>query len=176
MVKAGQVLARLDPGDSTLSAAAAAAQLDLAAADLQRFRNLQARTSSARRRSMPRRPPSRRRRHRLNWPATRPPIRFSKPIRRGSSARHGEVGQVVAAGQTVMRLARADTLEVAISIPEARMPELRALGVRRVSLWADHEASYPGTLRECRRLPTRSPAPTRHACRSTIRMPGCCSG
>ena len=40
VVKAGQVLATIDPADSALSAAAAAAQLDLAAADLQRSRHL----------------------------------------------------------------------------------------------------------------------------------------
>jgi multidrug efflux system membrane fusion protein len=42
---------------------------------------------------------------------------------RGRGTHRGEVGQVVAAGQTVMRLARADTLEVAIAIPESRMTE-----------------------------------------------------
>jgi multidrug efflux system membrane fusion protein len=40
VVKAGQVLATIDPADSALSAMAAAAQLDLATADRQRFRQL----------------------------------------------------------------------------------------------------------------------------------------
>jgi multidrug efflux pump subunit AcrA (membrane-fusion protein) len=40
VVKAGDVLARLDPADTALSAAAATAQLELASAELQRFRSL----------------------------------------------------------------------------------------------------------------------------------------
>ena len=59
-----------------------------------------------------------------------------------------EVGQVVAAGQVVLRMARTDALEVAVAIPEARMPELRKLKVAEISLWADPNANYRGALRE----------------------------
>ena len=47
LARAGQVLARIDPADTALSAAATSAQLDLAAADLQRFRNLRERPPAA---------------------------------------------------------------------------------------------------------------------------------
>jgi RND family efflux transporter MFP subunit len=59
-----------------------------------------------------------------------------------------EAGQVVAAGQTVARLARTDALEVAVAIPEARMPDVRSMKNAEVSLWADDRASYPAVLRE----------------------------
>jgi multidrug efflux system membrane fusion protein len=73
---------------------------------------------------------------------------------------------VVAAGQTVMRLARADTLEVAISIPEARMPEAQALDHAEVSLWADGEAILPGRLREL--SPVADPVTRTYAARVAI--------
>jgi multidrug efflux system membrane fusion protein len=67
-----------------------------------------------------------------------------------------EVGQVVAAGQTVMRLARADTLEVAISIPEARMPGGAFASVRRGQPVGRPQPSLSGErCANCRRSPTR---------------------
>ena len=80
-----------------------------------------------------------------------------------------EVGQVVAAGQVVMRLARTDTLEVAISIPEGRMPEAHALGQAEVSLWADSEAVYQGQLREL--SPVADPVTRTYAARVSILAP-----
>jgi hypothetical protein len=80
-----------------------------------------------------------------------------------------EVGQVVAAGQTVMRLARADTLEVAIAIPEGRMPEVRALGAAEVTLWADDKARYAGALREV--SPVADPLTRTYAARVSIDQP-----
>lgn len=59
-----------------------------------------------------------------------------------------EVGQVVAAGQTVMKLARTDDCEVVISIPENRLSELSNAREIDVSLWADPGKTYRGKLRE----------------------------
>jgi multidrug efflux system membrane fusion protein len=149
LVKAGQVLARLDPADTALSATAAAAQLQLARADLQRYRDLRSKSFVSQ--------------AALDSKETA----FKAALANAELARNqatytvlranqagfvglisAEVGQVVAAGQTVMRLARADTLEVAISIPEARMPEAQALDNAEVRLWADDEAIYRARLRE----------------------------
>ena len=49
-----------------------------------------------------------------------------------------EAGQVVTAGQTVMKLAREDEREVAISVPESRISELRirAAGPPQDANWA----------------------------------------
>jgi multidrug efflux system membrane fusion protein len=148
-VKAGDVLARLDPADTALSAAAADAQLDLAAADVRRYRELRDKNFVSQ--------------AALDAKETG----FKAARAQGDLARNqssytvlradqagvvelvaAEVGQVVAAGQTVMRLARTDTLEVAVAIPETRMPDLRLLKAAEVSLWADEKARYQGVLRE----------------------------
>lgn len=47
-----------------------------------------------------------------------------------------EAGQVVAAGQSVVRLAPSAEKEVAIAIPESRLAQLRRIPEVRVSLWA----------------------------------------
>jgi RND family efflux transporter MFP subunit len=59
-----------------------------------------------------------------------------------------EVGQVVTAGQTVMKLARTDDREVVISIPENRLSELSAAREIAISLWADPAKIYKGKVRE----------------------------
>jgi multidrug efflux system membrane fusion protein len=59
-----------------------------------------------------------------------------------------EVGQVVAAGQTVMKLARTDDKEVVISVPENRLAELAASRDIGITLWADPQTKYRGRVRE----------------------------
>ncbi|MEF8769785.1 MAG: efflux RND transporter periplasmic adaptor subunit [Candidatus Accumulibacter phosphatis] len=170
MVKAGEVLARLDPADSTLSAAAASAQLDLAAADLDRFRNLHARNFVSQAALDAKETSFKAAQVQAELARNQTAYTILKAEQAGVIGLvTAEVGQVVAAGQTVMRLARADTLEVAISIPEARMPELRALRSAAVSLWADHEASYPGTLREVSAV--ADPVTRTYAARVSIHHP-----
>jgi multidrug efflux system membrane fusion protein len=123
-VEAGQALARIDPGDSALSAAAAAAQLELAAADLQRFRHLQAQNFVSQAALDARTMTFRTAQAQAALARNQASYTVLKADQAGVvSFIAGEVGQVVAAGQTVMRLARADTLEVAIAIPEVRMPD-----------------------------------------------------
>lgn len=167
VVKAGQELARLDPGDTKLSATAAAAQLQLARADLQRYRELRQKNfvsqaaldgkESAFEAAQ------------ANAELARNQSAYTV-LRADQAGVVGlisvEVGQVVAAGQTVMRLARADTLEVAIAIPEARMPEAQALGNAEVRLWADGEAIYHGRLREL--SPVADPVTRTYAARVSI--------
>lgn len=58
-----------------------------------------------------------------------------------------EVGQVVAAGQTVVRLAWSDAREVYIDVPESRIGEFSHAKRIRVSLWGA-DGSYPGSVRE----------------------------
>src|SRR5438045_9583993 len=59
-----------------------------------------------------------------------------------------EAGQVVTAGQTVMKLAREEEREVAISVPESRIGELRAAPALGVFLWADPKKIYAARVRE----------------------------
>ncbi|MDC6166617.1 efflux RND transporter periplasmic adaptor subunit [Paucibacter sp. XJ19-41] len=59
-----------------------------------------------------------------------------------------EAGQVVAAGQSVVTLAADGDREVAISIPESRLDELRQARGMQVSVWAHPGRSWNGELRE----------------------------
>jgi RND family efflux transporter MFP subunit len=59
-----------------------------------------------------------------------------------------EVGQVVAAGTPVVRVARTDEKEVVIGVPEDQVDELRQAGEVKVRLWADPQRSIPGRIRE----------------------------
>jgi RND family efflux transporter MFP subunit len=59
-----------------------------------------------------------------------------------------EVGQVVAAGTPVVRVARTDEKEVVIGVPEDQVDELRKAGEVKVRLWADPQRSIPGRIRE----------------------------
>jgi RND family efflux transporter MFP subunit len=149
LVKAGEVLARLDPADMALSAASANAQLELADADFRRYRDLRVKNFVSQ----------------AALDAKETTYKSSKAqaelARNQSSYTElradkagvvelvaAEVGQVVAAGQTVMRVARTDTLEVAVAVPEARMPEVRLRKEAEITLWADEKARYKGVVRE----------------------------
>lgn len=170
VVKAGDVLARLDPADTALSAAAATAQLELASAELQRFRSLRERNFVSQAALEARE---------TNFKAARAQADLARNQAAYSTLRaeqagvvgliSAEVGQVVTAGQTVLRVARADTLEVAISIPEARMPFVRSLRNAEVALWADNRAIYQGELREV--SPVADPVTRTYAARVAIRQP-----
>lgn len=59
-----------------------------------------------------------------------------------------EVGQVVAAGAPVVRVARTDEKEVVIGVPEDQVDDLRHMGSVAVRLWADPKRSIPGKIRE----------------------------
>lgn len=58
-----------------------------------------------------------------------------------------EVGQVVAAGQLVVRLARDGEREAVVSIPESRLAELRN-AESQVELWASTKRRFAARLRE----------------------------
>lgn len=64
------------------------------------------------------------------------------------SALQAEAGQVVAPGQVVATVAADGEREVAISIPEQRVDELRKAGKLQVSVWAYPGRTWTGTLRE----------------------------
>ncbi len=59
----------------------------------------------------------------------------------------GEPGQVVAAGQPVVALARDGLREAAVDIPESSLEQIRA-GVATASLYLDPSVTVPATLRE----------------------------
>jgi len=82
------------------------------------------------------------------------------------TAIQAEVGQVVTAGQTVMKLARTDEKEVVISIPENRLADLSAVGEITVTLWADPSKIYRGKVREV--SPSADPVTRTYAARISM--------
>lgn len=59
-----------------------------------------------------------------------------------------EAGSVVAAGQVVVKIAERGEREIVISIPEARVDELRNADGLAIELWASPGRRYSGRLRE----------------------------
>ncbi len=149
VVRPGQALARLDPVDAGLAAEAAEAQRRLADADLRRYRELREKNfvsqaavdtrqtafdAAAAQAGLAR-----------NQSAYTV-LRAEQPGVVGQAL--AEVGQVVAAGQPVFRIARLDTPEVAIAVPEGRLAEVRRAAAVEVTLWAAPDRRYRGRLRE----------------------------
>lgn len=60
----------------------------------------------------------------------------------------GEVGQVVAAGSPVVRVAQAGEKEIVIGIPENRVESLRRISDVRVRIWANPNDVIEGKVRE----------------------------
>lgn len=80
-----------------------------------------------------------------------------------------EHGQVVTAGQTIVRVARTDEAEALISVPENRLNELKLAKEVNVSLWANPDKSYSGAVREI--SPLADPATRTYRARITIHHP-----
>ncbi len=59
-----------------------------------------------------------------------------------------EKGQVVSAGQAVVKLAQLDEKDIHFDVPEHRLPELTRRQVVNITLWADHERRLKGHIRE----------------------------
>ena len=76
-----------------------------------------------------------------------------------------EAGQVVAAGQTVARVARAGHRDAVVSMPEHRLDVAKG-GTAEVSLWSAGAAKYPVTLREL--SPVADPATRTYQARFAI--------
>ncbi|WP_372658546.1 efflux RND transporter periplasmic adaptor subunit [Hydrogenophaga sp.] len=155
-VQRGQVLAQLDAQDYALSSQAAQAQVSaaqtqsaLAAADLRRFTDLknQGFVSGA----------EIERRQATLW-AAQAGLRQAQAQAAVQGHQAGytqlqadgagvvlaveaEVGQVVAAGAPVLRIARDGARDVVFSVPEDRMAQLRVGQVAQVRLWATSQAS-----------------------------------
>jgi multidrug efflux system membrane fusion protein len=80
-----------------------------------------------------------------------------------------EAGQVVAAGQSVMKLAREDEREVAISVPENRIGELTRAKEIGVALAANPQKIFPARVREI--SPAVDPATRTFAVRVAVLAP-----
>ncbi|MCX7556058.1 efflux RND transporter periplasmic adaptor subunit [Xanthomonadaceae bacterium JHOS43] len=183
-VRAGDLLAELDPRDLRLQAEAAQAQLSaaqaelsLARAELERhagmlerglvsqslfdakqaaFTAAQAQANNARAQLTVMR-------------NQREYARLTAPMDGTISARLAEAGQVVAAGQTVFVLAADGEREVAISLPELMVGRFEVGTPVAVELWSRPGTRWPGTVREL--SPAADPAARTFAARVAFDAP-----
>ncbi|MCX7325997.1 MAG: efflux RND transporter periplasmic adaptor subunit [Hyphomicrobiales bacterium] len=79
-----------------------------------------------------------------------------------------EPGQVVAQGQTAFRLARLDSREAVVSVPEALIDRVRSARAS-VALWSEPGKTFNATLREM--SPSADPATRTYQARFTIDNP-----
>lgn len=77
-----------------------------------------------------------------------------------------EVGQVVAAGSPVVRVAQAGDKEIVIGIPEDKVDTLRRITDVRVRTWANPNESFPGKIREL--SPVADPATRTYTAKISI--------
>ncbi len=161
--KKGEVLARLDPEDLKLNASAARAQLAQAEADYafaraehERYRKLleQKFISEAAYDS---------RRNAMDAAAAKRDAARAQAAVSGNQAQYSELradadgvvtavlaepGQVVAAGQAVVRVARLGALDAVVSVSEGQIGAVREARGARVSLWSAPDRWYDARIRD----------------------------
>lgn len=184
-VKAGQPIARLDPRDLQLANAAAQSQVvqleaeeKLARADLARFRELREKKFISQ-------ADFDRRQNALDTAAAR--LESARAQQRQIANQAGyavleadaagvilaleaEAGQVVAAGQTVARLARLGEIEVVVAVPEAQRELVAKAGGFAITLNALPGKSWKGRLREL--SPVADPVTRTYAARVSVLQAG----
>ena len=164
VVRAGQVLARIDQADLKLAEEAAEAALQAAVAEAANARADLARYDRVGRNSPAFLPSEFDKRTAASRMADARTAQAARQVALARSQRsYGEltaegdgvvtalpvqVGQVIAAGQTVATIARTDEIEVAANVPENRLAEIRAAGEVGVTLWAAPGQALRGRVRE----------------------------
>ena len=71
------------------------------------------------------------------------------------TAVQAEVGQVLAQGQGMVKLARSDELEILVGVPEHRLKTVRDASRVTFELWSDTGHSYAPSCASCRPAPIR---------------------
>lgn len=180
-VRAGAVLARLDPQDAQLSVAAsrsqvaaAEADLTLARAELARYRTLyEKRFVSAAvldaRQSAFDAATARLDQARSQLASSGNLSSYTTLVAERDGvilSAAAEPGQVVSAGQPVFRFARSGEKEVSINVPEQDLAALRGAPGLGISLWAAPGRAYRGRLREL--APAADPASRTYSARISI--------
>lgn len=77
-----------------------------------------------------------------------------------------EEGQVLAAGQVIIRLARPEHKEVAIELPESELENIKNSSITKIKLWALPDVSVQGNIREI--SPSADPKTRTYATRISI--------
>lgn len=149
LVKRGQVLARLDAQDASLNAAQAEAGRALAEAEARRYRELREKNfvsqavldakETALKTAAAQAGVARNQAGYTTLVADRDGV---------VTAVEAEAGQVVAAGQTVLRVAEGNEKEIVIAVPEGDVEKLRGAEGFTVSLNSLPGRSWAGRLRE----------------------------
>jgi len=85
------------------------------------------------------------------------------------TAVQAEVGQVMAQGQGVIRLARTDELEILVGVPEHRLKLVRAAQGAAFELWSDPGRRHAARLREL--SPSADPVTRTYAARFSVLEP-----
>lgn len=162
-VKPGQPLARLDPADLQLAAAAARAQLAAAesdfataSADRTRYAGLLDKKFISQAAFDARKNAENSARGRLEQARAQSEISTHQADYGTLNSAFpaivttvlAEPGQVLSAGQAVLRMARPEEKEVLIAVPESRLAELKSAQAMAVRLWAAPELALQGELRE----------------------------
>jgi multidrug efflux system membrane fusion protein len=168
-VKAGQVLARLDPADSSLQASSAQAQYQLAVEDVKRYRELLSKNFVSQSALDAKEAALKTIAAQAGLAGNQTEYTTLRADHAGViAATLAEAGQVVSAGQPVLRLAQDGEREVAIAIPESQFSGLKIGAPADVSLWsAGSEAAHlNGQLREL--APVADPASRTYAARVAL--------
>jgi len=180
-VRAGQVLATLDPEDSQLNVEAARtavvsaeADASLAHSELKRNQDLLAKGFVSQSVIDARENAAKLADARLNEARARLALvenqsRYTqlKADRDGVITQVlGEAGQVVAAGQPVFRLAAQGAREVAINVPEGQVDRVAHADDLSLTLWEQPKKRYHGSVREV--SPQADPATRTHEVRITL--------
>ena len=163
LVKAGQVLAQLDTQDFALSKESASAQqasaradFEFAKADLGRYNELLSKRFISQAEFQKRQTAFDTAKARLEQiqaqlKQTQNQVRYTtltSPEDGVITAVEAESGQVVNAGQVIMKLAQPSEKEVVIAVPESRLAELKQTETIKISLWSDQSKTYSGKIRE----------------------------
>lgn len=82
------------------------------------------------------------------------------------TAVQAEVGQVMAQGQGVMRVARTDELEIVVGVPEHRLKVVREMPAASFELWSDPGRRHAARLREL--SPSADPVTRTYAARFSV--------
>ena len=181
LVKKGDVLARLDPEDQELNTrgaqsqlAAAKSEYEQSKAELERYTDLYQKEFISKAEFDRRQNAYNVAKARLEQAQAQLAVTRNQTGYTELAADHAgvvtailvEVGQVVAAGQSVMKLARTDDREVVISVPENRLGELSASREIAISLWADPAKIYKGKVREV--SPSADPVTRTYAAKISV--------
>lgn len=166
-VKKGQALARIDPQDVTLAAEASKSQVaaqqteaDFAAAEFTRFQDLFNKGFVSKSALDQKANATNAAKARLDAARAQSHVSANQEGYATLTAETSgvvtqvmaEAGQVVAAGQPVMKVANPNEKELSISVPEAKLGEFKGKGALprelRVAMWSNPEKYYKAKVRE----------------------------